>query len=58
MADRATVSLLLFGAIIGSFVLFDFIPSSKNVAEAENLNPSKMSAKVMGPSLRFLYCYS
>lgn len=56
MADRASTSLLLFGAVIGAFVIFDLIPTSNTAAE--NVSPSKVSAKVMGPSLRFLYCYS
>jgi len=56
MADRAATSLLLFGAVIGAFVLFDMIPSSKSTAETGN--PSKVPAKILGPTLRFLYCYS
>jgi len=57
MADRATgMSILALAAITGLFVFADFLPSVNSIKEPEA--PAMKMSKIMGPSLRFLYCYS
>ncbi|KAK3892818.1 hypothetical protein Pcinc_003406 [Petrolisthes cinctipes] len=56
MAERGRVSLLAFGAVVAALLVFDFNPvcgSSNNDAV-----PKLKLNNLMGPSLRFLYCYS
>ena len=53
MAEGRGVPLMAVGAIIGLLVMVDFFPSVNSVKE--DISPMKMSAKMMGPSLKFLY---
>ncbi|KAA0191027.1 hypothetical protein HAZT_HAZT002004 [Hyalella azteca] len=52
MADRAGTNLLILAALAGCLVVFDFLPSASSVKEP----PAMKMTKIMGPSLRFLYC--
>ncbi|KAF2361187.1 hypothetical protein FHG87_008063 [Trinorchestia longiramus] len=54
MADRAGTNLLIIAAIAGCMVMIDFLPSASSTKEL----PALKMTKIMGPSLRFLYCYS
>lgn len=54
MAERGALTLLAFGATVALLLLFDFMPVGGTVKEA----PAMKFNNLMGPSLRFLYCYS
>jgi len=56
MADRNGLPLLAMGALVGLFVVMDFLPSVSSVKEESS--PMNVNSKLMGPALKFLYCYS
>lgn len=52
MPDRAGLPLLAFAAVVGLFVMVDFLPQ---VTSAKETPAAMKMTKIMGPSLRFLY---
>ena len=53
MADRNSMAFLAVGAVLTALVAVDFLPSVNS--SQESVSPMKMSAKIMGPTLRFMY---
>lgn len=54
MAERGQLTLFALAAVFGILLIRDFVPvdgSSKDV-------PKMKFNNLMGPTLRFLYCYS
>jgi len=56
MAERGGMPLLAVGALLGLLVAVDYLPSVRSFSKDEA--PMKINAQVMGPALKFMYCYS
>jgi len=56
MPGGTSRNFIAVGVLISFLVAVDYIPQVKS--GAEDVSNMKMSTKMMGPTLKFLYCYS
>jgi len=56
MPGGTNMNYIAIGVLISVLVAVDYIPRVNS--GAEDVSSMKMSTKMMGPTLKFLYCYS